>query len=210
MFSGIIERTGVITFVRDIEGGGRRITVNAGKNFHVKRGESVSVNGVCLTVVNVRLSRKRREHEIDFDISPETMRRTNLCMIEKGAHVNLERAIRLSQRISGHFVQGHILTTVKIKNIIRRGKFARIEFGLKSDIGIYILEKCFVALDGISLTVSEVKEESFFVDIIPETWRLTNLKFRKIGDELNFEPDIIVGTVVETLKKMKIFAERWN
>ncbi len=207
MFSGIVERTGTVISIYDIEGGGKRIQIDAGRNFHVKRGESVSVNGVCLTTISTRKNRKNH-YQIEFDISPETLKRTNLSYAKKGDKVNLERALRLSDRISGHFVQGHILTTVKIKDIIKRGDFARFEFELKENIKMYILEKSFVALDGISLTVSEVKGESFFVDVIPETWRITNLKYKRSGDEINFEPDIIVQSVVETLKRMRELEKR--
>ncbi|GBD03877.1 Riboflavin synthase [bacterium HR19] len=191
MFSGIVETTGEVVDVKYLNGGGRQITVSV--NFNFKKGESVSINGVCLTVVS------SNKNKVKFDLSPETLRRTNLRNIKVGDRVNVERALKLTDRISGHFVQGHVLTTLKILDIVRFGEFSRFEFQIKDEIRKYVIEKAFVAIDGVSLTVSEVRAKSFFADIIPETWKITNLRFRRVGDEVNFEPDIIVKVVADLL-----------
>jgi riboflavin synthase len=191
MFSGIVEATGEVVDIKYLDGGGRQIAIST--NFNFKKGQSVSINGVCLTVVS------SSKNKVKFDLSPETLRRTNLGSIKIGDYVNIERALKLTDRISGHFVQGHVLTTLKILDIVRFGEFSRFEFQMKDEIRKYIIEKAFVSIDGISLTISEVRENSFFVDVIPETWKITNLKFRKVGDEVNFEPDIIVKVVADLL-----------
>jgi riboflavin synthase len=197
MFSGIVERTGkVLSFDKN------RIKIYAGKNFRVKKGESVSVNGACLTVVS------SRQGILLFDLSPETLRRTNLSLVRRGDFVNLERSLKLGAGVSGHIVQGHVLTSILIKGIEKKGEFARFEFELKEEIEKYIIEKGFVAIDGISLTVSEIKSKTFVVDIIPETMRVTNLKYKKVGDKVNFEPDFFVKTIADLLprylEKLKI------
>lgn len=190
MFAGIVERTGVVKAVRDIPGG-KKLFIKAG--FNAKRGESVSVNGVCLTVV------RAKNGVLEFDLSQETLKRTNLGSCEIGSHVNLERSLKLGRGISGHMVQGHVLTTIRIISVKKTGDFHRFEFEMKDDIRNYIVHKGFVAIDGISLTVSEILQESFVVDIIPETYRITNLRFRKEGDEVNFEPDIVVKVIVDKI-----------
>ncbi|MCS7214060.1 MAG: riboflavin synthase [Candidatus Calescibacterium sp.] len=191
MFSGIVEKVGI---VKKIENQGSKIFVGAG--FSVKRGESVSVNGACLTVVS------SKKGVLEFDLSPETLRRTNLKYCARGSAVNLERSLKLGDRISGHIVQGHILTTLKIISIESSGMFHRFEFEMKDEVKPYIIHKGYVAIDGISLTVSEILEKSFLVDIIPETYRITNLRFRKQNDEVNFEPDIIVKTIVDKIREI--------
>jgi|FaiFalFF_MnMetaG_3_1042247.scaffolds.fasta_scaffold01151_3 riboflavin synthase len=197
MFSGIVERTGkVLSFDKN------RIKIYAGKNFKVKRGESVSVNGACLTVIS------SRQGVLVFDLSPETLKRTNLSSVHPGDFVNLERSLKLGMGVSGHIVQGHVLTSILIKRIERIGEFAKFEFEIKEEIEKYIIEKGFVAIDGISLTVSEIKAKTFAVDIIPETMRVTNLKYKKVGDKVNFEPDFFVKTIADILprylEKLKI------
>jgi len=195
MFSGIVEGTGKVERVYNF-GDGKRIEIRVGKNFRVKSGESVSINGACLTVVS------KKSEIITFDLSPETLERTNLKFLVPGDLVNIERSLKLSQGISGHIVQGHILTTLKILSISEGKEFRRFEFEIKPQVKKYIIHKGFVALDGISLTVSEIKKDgsSFFVDIIPETWKRTNLKAKKVGDEVNFEPDIIVKVIVDVFQ----------
>ncbi len=203
MFSGIVEGTACVICVEK-KGEGKEILLSFPKRLRdVKVGDSISVNGVCLTVTSKR--EKKNQTIMKFDLSPETLSRSNLKFIKEGDFVNFERALRLNQGISGHLVQGHVLSTLKIVEISRKNQeseFLRFGFEIKPEIRKYVIEKSFVAIDGISLTVSEIKDESvFFVDIIPTTLKLTNLRFRKEGDEVNFEPDIIVKTVVDTLER---------
>ena len=192
MFSGIVERTGKVVSIEE-KGSGKSIKIYAGEKFRVKRGESVSVNGACLTVVS------SKNGVITFDLSPETLKKTNLSLLCVGDFVNLERSLKLQGRISGHLVQGHVLATISVNKIEKMGKFARFEFELKDEIKKYVIEKGFVAIDGISLTVSKIKQKTFVVDIIPETMRITNLKYRKVGDKVNFEPDMFVKTISDLL-----------
>lgn len=194
MFSGIVEGTGIVRKILDFPGGGKKIFVEA--PLKVRLGDSISVNGACLTVCNFK------NGILEFDLSPETLRITNLRYCSVGDHVNLERSIKFNGTISGHIVQGHILTTTKILSIKHKGNFHDFEFEMKNDIKPYIIYKGFVALDGISLTVSRISKKSFSVHVIPLTYKVTNLKFRKENDQVNFEPDIFIRTIVDRLQEM--------
>lgn len=194
MFSGIVERTGIVRKILDLSGGGKKIFVQA--PLKVRLGDSISVNGACLTVCGFK------NGILEFDLSPETLRRTNLRYCSVGDHLNLERSLKFNGTVSGHLVQGHILTTIKILSIKHKGDFREFEFEMKNEIKPYIIHKGFVALDGISLTVSEISRRSFSVQIIPLTYKITNLKFRKENDQVNFEPDMFVKTIVDRLVEM--------
>jgi riboflavin synthase len=194
MFTGIIEEKGTI---ERIVGGAKscRITIKAEKIFDdLKLGDSVAVNGVCLTASEIK------EPLFTADVMPESMNRTNLGRLVKGSRVNLERAMQLNGRFGGHIVSGHIDGTGTVLSMVRDDNAVRISIGADRSITKYIVEKGSVTLDGISLTVTEVTPESFGVSIIPHTAAETTLSERKNGDKINIECDII-GKYVEKLTK---------
>lgn len=185
MFTGIIEEIGN---VEQIAGGVKScsVTIRAEKIFDdLKPGDSVAVNGVCLTAARIN------PPEFTADVMAETMRRTNLGKLVKGSNVNLERAVKLGGRLGGHIVLGHIDGCGTVLNMIREENAVWVTIGADSDIIKYIVQKGSVALDGISLTVADIKTDRFSVSIIPHTAQETTLLKRKTGDKINIECDII-------------------
>ncbi len=194
MFTGIIEEKGtierVLTGTKSCS-----VKVKADKVFDdIKTGDSIAVNGVCLTVTDFK------KPYFTADVMPETMRRTNLKGLVKGSRVNLERAMQLNGRFGGHIVSGHIDGTGTVLSMIREENAVWVTVGAPRDITKYIVDKGSVALDGISLTVVEAAQERFSVSIIPHTAAETTLLERKNGDKINIECDII-GKYVEKLTK---------
>lgn len=196
MFTGIIEETGTIEAVQR---GSRscRLTIRADVIFSdLKLGDSVAVNGVCLTASEINAPC------FTADVMAETMRRTNLESAIKGAHVNLERAMQLNGRFGGHIVSGHIDGTGTVMSLVREDNAVWVRISADEGILRYIVEKGSVALDGISLTVAEVSRGGFAVSVIPHTAAETTLLERKPGDRINIECDII-GKYVERLTAVK-------
>jgi riboflavin synthase len=194
MFSGIVEQVGHVEGIVH-EGRARRLTLATGFS-DLDLGESVAVNGVCLTVV----ARDARGLA-DFFVSPETLARSNLGAGGLGALVNLERAITLSTRLSGHLVQGHVDGKARLAAIEPDGEAKRIELTLPADLFAFCVEKGSIALNGTSLTLNAVSDpgaDSRFtvaITLIPHTWDHTNLKACAIGDELNVEVDVLAKYV---------------
>ena len=192
MFTGIVEETGVL---RTIAGAGRagEISVRAKRVMEGTRiGDSISVNGVCLTVTRIL------PDGFAADVMPETIRRSSLGRCQAGDRVNLERAMPADGRFGGHIVSGHIDGTGTVLSVDREANAIRIRIGAGRDILRLVVEKGSVAIDGISLTVVDVDEESFSVSIIPHTAEETTLGERRSGDPVNLETDI-VGKYVERL-----------
>ena len=185
MFSGIIESVGTVReFVHDKESA--VMVVEAGTNFlNLENGESIAVNGVCLTIVEFNDSTFR------MDLGTETLNKTSFKNIKSGDRVNLERSLTFSSKISGHFVSGHIDQVGKVTSIEKKTGEILLKISHPPFLGSYIMEKGSIALDGISLTVFNCKDNSFNVSIIPFTWTHTNLNTRKIGDLINIECDMI-------------------
>ena len=185
MFTGIIEETGKLKSL-----GGGRITISAKKILaDINIGDSIAVNGICLTVTSFGG---------DFftaDVMPETLRRTSLENLPAGSLINLERALTLSSRLGGHIVSGHIDGAGKIIDITAEKNAVLIKVTADKEIIRYIAVKGSVALDGISLTVADVDENSFVVSLIPHSMSETNLHTKKIGSFLNIETDIIAKYV---------------
>ncbi|HET6418813.1 MAG TPA: riboflavin synthase [Geobacteraceae bacterium] len=192
MFTGLIEDVGKVL---KIARGGAAARLEVASSFpdgEMRLGDSVSVNGVCLTVVEIGTSM------LAFDVSPETFDRTAFRRLKPGQHVNLERALKLGDRLGGHIVSGHVDCVASI--VSRReisGNYV-YEFRMPKEFLRYVVEKGSVAIDGISLTVNSVSEEGFSVNIIPHTARMTNLQYGKPGAEVNIETDIL-GKYVERL-----------
>lgn len=190
MFTGIIEETGT---VRSIQWGSKSavLTILTSKILQdVKIGDSINTNGVCLTVTDFS------SNEFSVDVMAETMRSTNFETLKSGSKVNLERALKLSDRLGGHMVSGHIDGTGTISNLLREDNAVWVTIKTKPEITRYILHKGSVALDGISLTVAESDQNSFKVSIIPHTGMETTLLSKKHGDSVNIECDQ-VGKYIE-------------
>ena len=190
MFTGIIETTGRITQLHHREEG-VRLTIACGLRDY-QLGESIAVNGICLTVVAFR------GMEFEADVSIETLERTNLERINVGCQVNLERALRLCDRLGGHWVSGHIDGTGKITRIDNHGAAKALVIEADAKLLRYIVEKGSIALDGASLTVNRVGNKEFEVMLIPHTQDMLFEGFDTVGRMLNIEVDIL-GKYVEKL-----------
>lgn len=192
MFTGIVEEIGTILNIKKDEEQ-YSILIKAEKIIEsTKIGDSICTNGVCLTVT------KMIEDQIEVDVMPETLRRTNLGELVKGSKVNLERALRLESRLGGHIVSGHIDGIGTIINIRKEDNAVWVQIQLDKEFLKYVVEKGSIAIDGISLTVAYVDEASFKVSIIPHTSKETILLTKTIGDKVNIECDIL-GKYIEKL-----------
>lgn len=174
-----------------------RLTVSTKRLFsELDVGSSIAVNGVCLTVIELAPATE----SFSADLSPETRSRTNLGMLRRHDLVNLELPLRLSDRLGGHFVLGHVDTMAELVSIARKEKSWLCRFSVDRSFARYLIEKGSIALDGISLTIFNIREGQFDVAIIPHTWEETNLHTRRPGDRLNVEFDLI-GKYIENLFK---------
>lgn len=187
MFTGLIEEVGSVLGIRATDRGTQLRLAAPRIAWKIHTGDSISVNGCCLTVAT-----HRREH-IEFDLVQETVARTNLGALKRDSPVNLERALAAGDRLGGHFVQGHIDCTANI--IAFEESDSRLEIALPHEELRYIAEKGSIAVNGISLTIAEVKPASFVVCIIPHTRRHTNLKTAQPGELVNLEFDILAKYV---------------
>jgi riboflavin synthase len=195
MFSGIIEATGkIVSLKRTGRGAVLDIETDA-LTKKVKRGDSVAVNGVCLTVTG-KVGRR-----LQFDVSPETWNRTNLSSYRKDHHLNLELSVTPQSMLSGHFVQGHVEGLGKVQKWIRQEDDVRLFIELPADLIPACVTKGSIALNGVSLTIASQKGRTISVALIPFTLSHTNLNELKPGDSVNVETDIIGRYVVSTLKK---------
>ncbi|MCA1622408.1 MAG: riboflavin synthase [Acidobacteria bacterium] len=185
MFTGIIEELGSIAFL-DRYTKGAKIKVSAQVvTKDTKDGDSISVNGVCLTVLNVQ------SDSFSADVSGETLRISTLGNLQIGSPVNLERAVTPTTRLGGHIVQGHVDAHGKFLQAEKQGDFRTVRIGFPKDIGQYFVYKGSIAVEGISLTIANLTEDYFEIAVIPKTWALTNLSSLKNGDAVNLEVDMI-------------------
>ena len=196
MFTGLIRGLGKVISLTSMAGGVRlEVALNVEGDRPLRVGDSVAVNGACLTVVEVR------PRGAVMEVSPETLARTNLGALKPGERVNLEQALRLGDSLDGHLVLGHVDDTVTLLEVKREGEFFLFRFSLPSHLARYVAEKGSVAVDGISLTVKEVLGDAFTVAVIPHTFHHTNLQYRKPGDRLNLEVDVIARYVERLMGK---------
>ena len=194
MFTGIIEETGVVEAIEP-KSGSFQLTIRIRKTGEdIKIGDSLAVNGCCLTVV--RIDPKGNDKIVQFDLLEETWGVTNLQYCISGSLVNLERSLEAGGRLGGHFVTGHIDGIGKIAQWEQKGEDRKIKIFAPNKVMRYVVHKGSIAIDGISLTVAEVEKEHFSVWIIPHTFELTAIKERSLGDAVNLESDI-VGKYVE-------------
>jgi len=185
VFTGIIEEVGKV-----ISAGGGELVIAASDVIHeIDRGASIAVNGVCLTVSDFDQS------SFSVKVMPETLRRTNLGRLLPGEGVNLERALPLGGRLGGHLVQGHVDNIGRVLSITWEGEAMLINFYAPPEIMDYLVEKGFIAVDGVSLTIVTKNTSSFWVSVVDYTRRHTKLGTRRVGDMVNLEVDIIAKYV---------------
>jgi riboflavin synthase len=190
MFTGIIEGQGNIAAIRS-SGQGNRVTIEAGFSLdQTKVGDSISVNGACLTAVKIE------DRRFEVDVSPETLKTTIFDQAKVGDRVNLERAMRFSDRIDGHLVSGHVDGTGILKQREILGNAIIVTIEAAESLTRYMIAKGSVALDGISLTINSSNAGSFSISIIPHTAKLTTIGTKNRGDRVNIETDMI-GKYVE-------------
>ena len=188
MFTGIVEEVGTVESLEEgkLRIGARRVLED------LAMSDSININGACLTVVAL-------DHgAFEVELTPETVRRTNLGELKPGQEVNLERALAASSRLGGHIVQGHVDATGKVTSTRKEGDAVILRFRVPRRLMPYIVEKGFIAVDGISLTVVKKFSSSFTISVIPYTLANTTFKQRQVGDPVNLEVDIL-AKYVETL-----------
>ena len=197
MFTGLIEAVGEISEVKPTPAGHRlRVTTALAGDLHP--GDSLAVNGVCLTVVSSDAD------GIYADVSPETARVSNLGTLQRGVPVNLERPLRADGRIGGHFVQGHVDVTGTIEDLRQEGESWWLTITFPPSMAAFIVRKGSIAVNGISLTVAGADDSRFDVQVIPFTWTHTNLQRARLGDVVNLECDILgkyVARAVEAVRQ---------
>lgn len=173
---------------------GARIKVSAKiVTQETKEGDSIAVNGVCLTALDVS------GNSFSADVSGETLNRSTLGNLKTGSSVNLERAVTPATRLGGHMVQGHVDARGKFISVLQSGEFWTVRIGFPKEIGQYLVYKGSIAVEGISLTIANLTQDYFDVALIPKTWQLTNLSDLKSGEEVNLEADIIAKYVERIL-----------
>ena len=189
MFTGIIESQAVL-MERKKAGRGMRLGFHLlGKKMRFRRGESVAVDGACLTISDFR------GRNFAVDVIPETFRSTTLGGLESGQRVNLERALRLGDRLGGHFVSGHIDGMGRVQKMECRGKNFRLQISVGADIIRRLIGKGSIAIDGISFTLQEIQKKFFVVGVTPHTFRATTLPWKRVGDAVNLETDYVAKLV---------------
>jgi len=196
MFTGLIEAVCTVKSARRSENA-MLLSIDLGRLADDSGiGDSIAVNGLCLTIAKLEGSLAT------FDLSAETLAKSTLGKLKPSSQVNVERAVGATDRFGGHFVQGHIDGTATIKAIDRRGEFADMKFAAKTELLEVMVVKGSVAVDGISLTIASMDQNSFTVALIPQTLNKTTLGRAKIGDAVNIETDIIVKTIKKQLEKI--------
>jgi riboflavin synthase len=195
MFTGIVEKTVAVASVSD----GpmfRRLAINPQWD-DIKLGDSVAINGVCLTVAELTGGL------VGFDVIKETLEKTNLGVLQAGDRVNVERSLRAGDRIDGHFVQGHVDGTGQLVNQIATDNEWRLTIAAPQHLAKYLIPKGSVSVDGVSLTIASVDQSRFDVALIPTTLKLTTLGSREIGWSFNLECDILSKTIVSWLERQQ-------
>ena len=193
MFTGIVETLGEVAEVKPTPAG-FRLRLSTSLSPDLTPGDSVAVNGVCLTVVSADVD------GVHMDVSPETIRVSNLGSLKRGSVVNLERSMRADGRIDGHFVQGHVDATGAIEEVRQDGDCWWVTVKFPPALAAQIVRKGSIAVNGISLTVAGVDDRRFDVQVIPFTWQHTNLRFAKVNDLVNLECDMLGKYVLRAME----------
>jgi riboflavin synthase len=192
MFTGLVESLGTVISVKDVAAG-RRLDIANPIGRQLIIGESVAVNGACLTVV------ERSGEEFTFEVGPETLLKTNLGTLVAGDWVNLERSLKVGDRLGGHFVQGHVDAVGTIDTRLRNGDWEDVWFRCPADMTRLMVPKGSIAVDGVSLTLMNVESERFSVMLIPHTQAQTTLGFKRAGDPVNLEADMLAKHVAKLM-----------
>lgn len=195
MFTGIVAGTSPIINIeqKDIV---RSLTLNLeGFVMGLEIGASVSLDGVCMTVVSID------GNLVTFDAIEETLNRTTLGKLGVGSLVNIERSLKMGDELGGHIISGHVLTTAKILQIVNKGEGIDMMIENPPEVNQYILEKGYISIDGMSLTIGKVSEDNFSLHIIPETLRITTIGQKNVGDYVNIEIDSRTQAIVDTIRK---------
>ena len=198
MFTGIVEATGIVKSIVKIKDTNRtadnKIGIDLGNlSKGLQVGDSVNVNGTCLTATRILKSIAY------FEAVKETMKRTSLGMLKVGDHVNLERSLKISDRIEGHIVLGHIDGVGKIEDIVKIPAETKIWINVRKDIAKFLVPKGSVALDGISFTIVDIMKSKFSIALVPHTLAVTTFKNKQKGDKVNIEIDILTKNVAKLL-----------
>ncbi len=192
MFTGIIEDVGQVEYIRKIPGSwGIDIKTSLGD---IKEGDSISVNGVCLTVKSMK------DNILSFDVSTETLKVSNLKFLNKGDFVNLERALKVGDRLGGHLVQGHVDCTGVIRTFYKNGDHWKLKVWIPPNFKKFVVYKGSIAIDGISLTINNIKGSIVEINIVPYTYENTALRYKKVNDIVNIEFDLIGKYVISHVK----------
>lgn len=195
MFTGIVQGVGEV-ITKTAHNTVTSMTIKLPNVESLAIGASVSINGVCLTVVSLD------SNIVQFDIIDETLKRTNLGDISVGDYVNIERSLKFGDEVGGHVLSGHIFDTGIINSKAKKGDQMSLSILAPPSIQKYLTEKGYIAIDGISLTVGELKDGCFDLHIIPETMRLTILDSKEVGDIVNIEIDSNTQLIVETIERL--------
>jgi riboflavin synthase len=188
MFTGIVEGIGTVNKISKITKNRSAIemTIDLGKQVKgLKIGQSVALNGVCLTATKISKSK------CIFEMIEETTKKTDLGNLKVGGVVNIERSLKAGDRLEGHFVLGHVDGVAIIKKILKKPKEIQVYFDVPKNLAKYIVKKGSIAIDGISLTVVDIKKTLAYVSLIPHTIEITNFHTKKVGDKVNIETDIL-------------------
>jgi riboflavin synthase len=195
MFTGIIQGTGTVLSIVKKQSI-HTLQLELPNTTHLETGASVSIDGVCLTAVTIQ------DSVVDFDVISETLARTTLGQLTVGQHVNVERSLKFGDEIGGHLLSGHIIASGILHSKKQHGEGIDYTVLVPLDVRKYVMEKGYIAVDGISLTIGAVHEGTFSLHIIPETLRLTTLVDKEVGDAVNLEIDSTTQTIVATVERV--------
>lgn len=196
MFTGIIEEVGTVNLVKGSANGARKLFIGCSKVLSdLKIGDSLAVNGVCLTIV------ERKKDQVAVEAVEETVKKTMIGNLKAGSSVNLERSVSLSDRLGGHLVQGHVDATGKVMSIEKLPMSHTYRFKVPKALMKYLIQVGSVSINGVSLTVAEKMADSIKVAIIPHTFENTTFKYLRVGDVVNIEIDMIAKYVESLLKR---------
>ena len=198
MFTGIVPASGEVVKIEQGEEVRSIVVDLSGYDDDLEIGASVAIDGVCMTVVS------SLDGHVRFEAIPETLERTTIGLLKQGSQVNIERSLRMGDELGGHILSGHVMTTARILQRNQKGEGIDLLIEHQVETKPYILEKGYVAIDGMSLTVGEVEGEGFNLHIIPETLRITTIGAKAEGDLVNIEVDSRTQAVVDTIRSMEV------
>ena len=198
MFTGIVAASCEVLATEQGEEVRSIVVDLSGYDNDLEIGASVAIDGVCMTVVS------SIDGNVQFEAIPETLERTTMGLLKQGSRVNIERSLRMGDELGGHILSGHIMSTARILQRNQKGEGIDLLIEHQADTKPYILEKGYVAVDGMSLTVGEVQSEGFYLHIIPETLRITTIGAKTEGDLVNIEVDSRTQAVVDTIRSMEV------